>query len=89
MFGLGLAAAIAGGVGMTVGVVLIVEGSDSCWGVFCSPERHRDKSLGSAGAAVTLTSLGAITIGVPLALIGGKKVNVNPTASGGAVSVVF
>jgi len=79
LFATGLVLAITGGVGVGVGGGLYIAGSNSsCFNApFCDPKEQAkkpdDEALVNGGIAIMIMSAVMIAVGVPMAIIGGKK----------------
>ncbi len=70
LFGVGLGTAIAGGVALNVGLGM-------AWIDSMTDGRSGDAS---AGAIVAMSGLGLVALGLPLAIVGGRKVPVGEVA---------
>jgi hypothetical protein len=98
LFAAGLTTAIVGGVGLQVGATLVALSDKSCWIMCGEKSTHEiDRPLQTAGFVTTPASLAAVAVGIPLAVVGGKKVPreaalvplVAPGLAGGTLGVVF
>ena len=88
MFGVGLALAITGGIADIGGAIMYGSATHSCM-MFCDKAERSDTAGQTRGALIALGGTVMMAVGIPLAIAGGRRVTVSPSAGGGAVSVVF